>query len=122
MLSLEAKKDLQWWVSFIPIGKPMHPPTPSEFVTTDASKAGWGATWGNHTVSGSWHQETPAHINWLELRAIFFAFKEWAPLLRGKTVAVQSDNKTAVAYIMREGGTRSRCLMDLTHNLLQFLD
>lgn len=121
-LSKEARQDLHWWVSFFPLGKPLHPPTPSESITTDASSSGWGATWGSLSLSGRWPDNEVSHINWLELRAIYLAFKQWGPSLRGKTVAVQSDNRTAVAYILREGGTCSRRLLDLTRDLLGLTD
>lgn len=63
ILSLDAKKDLQWWVSFIPIGKPMHSPFPSQFILTDASKVRWGSTRGNCSASSRWPPGSSHHIN-----------------------------------------------------------
>lgn len=53
----------------------------------------------------------------LELRAVLNAVWQWAPLLHGQVVSVQLDNCSAVAYILREGGTCSTRLMSLTKQL-----
>lgn len=99
-------------------------PPPSQAVTTDASHSGWGASWGNRQLSGSWSVSVNErdHINVLELRAIFLALSEWAPVLRGVTVAIHCDNKTAVSYILKEGGTRSHSLMMWARCLLTLVD
>lgn len=39
-----------------------------------------------------------------------------------QSVTIQADNQTAIAYILREGGTRSGELMSLTRRLLQHVD
>ncbi|XP_041428609.1 uncharacterized protein LOC121397011 [Xenopus laevis] len=47
-------------------------------------------------------------INLLELRAIRLALVNCASELRTQAIRVQCDNATAVAYINRQGGTRSK--------------
>ena len=37
--------------------------------------------------------------------------QHWAPRLRGRTVSLQVENRSVVAYLIKEGGTRSRPLM-----------
>ncbi len=70
-------------------------------------------------VNGTWpptlHQ---AHINYLELLAVFLALRHFLPLLGKCHVLVRADNTTAVAYINREGGTRSVKLHRLAQSLL----
>ena len=44
--------------------------------------------------------------------------KHFAPLLRHKHVLVRTDNKTAAAYINRQGGVRSARLLALARSLL----
>lgn len=58
----------------------------------------------------------------LELRAIFLALRQWAPLLHGLTVAIHCDNRTAVAYFLKEGGTKSHPLMEWSRRLLTIAD
>ena len=75
---------------------------------SDASREGWGATIEGLHLSGKWSQtEKRSHINTLELRAIWLALKEVLPLVKDKIVAVFGDNTTALAYIQKQGGTRS---------------
>lgn len=104
-LSKEARRELHWWVDLSEVTKHLHPPLPSVFITTDASKRGWA--WDHRAISGKWDPSLLHHINWLELRAVFLAVKHWVTQLRGRTVAIQSDNRTAVLYILKEGGTPS---------------
>ncbi|XP_056403647.1 LOW QUALITY PROTEIN: cyclin-dependent kinase 12 [Hyla sarda] len=56
-------------------------------------------------------QESGLPINVLEIQAIFLYLRHWESLLRGRPVRIQTDNSTAVAYVIRQGGTRSRSAM-----------
>ncbi|CAJ0923785.1 unnamed protein product [Ranitomeya imitator] len=47
-------------------------------------------------------------INILEIRVLTLALHRFHHLLVGRPIRIQSDNATAVAYINRQGGTRSR--------------
>ncbi|KAE8591808.1 hypothetical protein XENTR_v10018578 [Xenopus tropicalis] len=77
-------------------------------VTTDVSLNKWGATFQGRAAQGFWTQEEARlPINILELRAILLALHSWEHLLRNQVVRIQSDNATAVAYINRQGSTRS---------------
>ena len=63
---------------------------------------------------GTWSlPESKLHINYLELKAVFLALKEFQKLCIGKMVLVATDNSTVVAYINKEGGMRSgpRCAL-----------
>ena len=72
---------------------------------------------------GTWsQQEGTRHINVLEMRAVLLALKAWAPLLRGSTVAWYVDNRTVVAHLLKEGGTRAWDLCLLTKQVFALLD
>ena len=47
-------------------------------IFTDASKEGWGAHLKEHTARRTWSiPESKLHINYLELKAVFLALKEF---------------------------------------------
>ena len=54
----------------------------------------------------------------LELKAIFYVLKEMESEVTGKTVAIFADNTTALAYIRKQGGTRSWKLFRLVETML----
>lgn len=116
---------LTWWAESdrIAAGRPFRNPAPTTSITTDASLSGWGAVWGTHTVAGEWAEpERGLHINILETEAVLRAVRHWATHLTGHTVTVRSDNTTTVAYINRQGGTRSLALLRRTWDLLVLCD
>ena len=86
---------------------------------TDASKEGWGAHLNELTARGSWSVlESKLHINYLELKAVFLALKEFQDLCTDKIVLVATDNTTVVAYINKEGGMKSGPLCALLWRIL----
>ncbi|XP_040915373.1 uncharacterized protein LOC121195777 [Toxotes jaculatrix] len=88
-------------------------------MTTDASLSGWGATLMGRTANGVWSpQMARLHINVLEMQAVFLALKHFLPHLLGHHVLVKTDNSTVVAYINRQGGTRSLQLHRLAQRLI----
>ena len=70
----------QWWLleDNVLTGQPLHPIRHALQIFTDASKEGWGAHLNECTARGSWSiQESKLHINYLELKAVFLALKEF---------------------------------------------
>ena len=62
-------------------------------------------------VKGRWTvEEQKLHINVLELKAVVNTMRHFREHLQHKVVVVVTDNSTAVAYIQKQGGTRSRQL------------
>ena len=101
---------LRWWLEErnMLLGQPLHPIKHALQIFTDASKEGWGAHLNELTARGSWSvPESKLHINYLELKAVFLALKEFQNLCADKIVLVATDNTTVVAYINKEGGMRS---------------
>lgn len=122
-LTDEALTDLTWWLHNHRLHSFIHLPAPSHFLATDASDLAWGAQLDNLSLSGLWsEQEQPKHCNQKELLALLKVLQDHHLLLSQSTVLWQSDNKTAVAYIRKEGGTKSLALMDTTHQIFQLLD
>lgn len=71
------------------------------------------------TVNGTWDPRlAQSHINILELWAVFYALKHFLTFLQGRHVLVKTDNTTVVAYINRQGGTRSLQLHRLARKLI----
>ena len=74
---------LQWWMTEknVLLGQPLHPLKHALQIFTDASKEGWGAHLNERMARGSWSvPESKLHINYLELKAVFLALKEFQDL------------------------------------------
>ena len=112
-LDHDCLEELQWWVSNIDYvnGSPIRPPAPTFFITTDASKTGWGAVCESQCTNG--------HINVLELKAAFLALKSFLKNQSHKVVCLRMDNTIAVAQMNNKGGTHSPYLLALTLELWQ---
>lgn len=124
-LSQEVQHDLQWWSdsSNLLQGQSLATENPDMFLYTDASLDGWGASILEADASGSWSlQEQQEHITLLELRAIRLGLQAFEAVLQGKSVAVLSDNTTAVSYIKKAGGTRSVTLNHEAQKTLQWAE
>ena len=112
---------LQWWLDEDNVlqGQPLHPVRHALQIFTDASKEGWGAHVNEFTARGSWSvPESNLHINYLELKAVFLALKEFQNLCVDKIVLIATDNTTVVAYINKEGEMRSGPLCALLWRIL----
>ncbi|XP_045457329.1 uncharacterized protein LOC123667478 [Melitaea cinxia] len=84
---------------------------------------GWGAKLNHVSLCGQWSLEEAAyHSNKREMLAIWCVLKDHAPVLRNSTLLVQSDNKTVIAYLRNEGGTKSDALMNLCRKIFRILD
>ena len=102
-------------------GLPIHFPQYQYKICTDASMEGWGAHLDQWKIYGSWSQlQKSFHINRLEMRAVRLALETFS-LPEGSVILVNSDNATTVAYINKQGGTRSQSLMKETYLLFNLL-
>ena len=113
--------DLMWWsdVSHLQAGLPLGEDLPGLFLFTDASDTGWGASLGDAHLSGSWSPLCSRFlINHRELLAVLFAVRGFLPSLRGRVVVVFSDNTMALAYLKKQGGTRSSTLNAVAQTVL----
>ena len=74
---------LKWWLEEdnVITGQPLHPLAHALQIFTDASKEGWGAHLNEHMARGNWSlPESKLHINYLELKAVLLALKEFQAL------------------------------------------
>ena len=113
-------EELNWWVrNIVKVnGSPKITPKPDLTIFTDASKKGWGAVCNNLQTNGRWSAaEKLLHINVLELKGAFLAIQSLLKNQHHKTVSLNMDNSTAVAYVNHKGGTHSSELVDLTLQL-----
>ena len=112
---------LRWWLQEdnVLTGQPLHPIKHALQIFTDTSKEGWGAHLNERTARGLWSlPESKLHINYLELKAVLVALKEFRDLCSGQIVLVATDNTTVVSYISKEGGMRSGLLCALLWRML----
>lgn len=110
VLSRESIKDLHWWSE-----QKEFPPSPINVeevtleIASDASLEGWGSSALGTSTGGKWSPEDKLsypHINQLELLAAFLSLKcFWTP--EYTSIRLLLDNKSAVAYINKLGGTKS---------------
>lgn len=123
IVPVDAKNDLRWWAQNLQHPSILHHPPASHFVTTDASDLGWGAQLDNQSLWGPWSEiEKNFHCNVKEMLAILKVLQSHAQYLRQSTVTIQCDNRTVVAYLRHEGGTKSSRLMDITYDIFCLVD
>ena len=74
-------------------------------------------------VSGLWDRsEALLLVNARELLAVQRGLLHFQSFLSGATVAVFCDNVTAVAYLRKEGGTRSPALNNIAQEILRWAE
>ena len=91
---------LRWWLQEDNVlsGQTLHPIRHALQLFTDASKEGWGAHLNDSTARGSWSlPESKLHINYLELKAVLLALKEFGDLCTGQIVKVKAHDVRAFA-------------------------
>jgi hypothetical protein len=116
-LSPEAIQELKWWRSNIHNHKSRALPAPPTLkIVADASNSGWGAALIDLEsqkellhAHGHWSSKEQAlHINTKEVLAQELALHSFKSEVQGRSLLLESDNTTAVAYIRKQGGCRSR--------------
>jgi hypothetical protein len=115
--------DLQWWIDHITSwnGRAIAMSAPDLVITTDASLKGWGAICQGIHTRGLWtQQEAFLHINALELNAALFAVRAFTANRTDIHVHLRMDNRTAITYILKMGGTRSPVLLQIAQELWKY--
>ena len=113
--------DLRWWLHLprLSLGVSLRQVSPDLHFWSDASDVGWGAHLDCRVSSGLWDpQQAALSINARELLAVQLGLFQFRSALQGRTVAVFCDYSTAVAYLRKEGGTRSPLLNTLAQESL----
>ena len=123
--SMECLRDLQWWLHLprLSLGVSLCQVSPDLHFWSDTSDVGWGAHLDRQIASGLWDaQQAALSINARELLAVKLGLHQFQSSLQGRTVAVFCDNTTAVAYLRKEGGTRSPLLNTLAQEILRWTE
>ena len=124
ILSPLACADLEWWLecdlSLRPA--PLASFSPTHQMETDASKVGWGAfAHSNSFTQGKWSpKEAKFHINFLELWTVLLGIKALFRVSSPISLLILCDNTSAVNYINRMGGTKSKFLCNLALELWDY--
>ena len=124
-LPMAARLDLQWWVdNLLKVnGRLFFPKVADVEIYSDASLSGWGASCNEVTTRGLWtSSDALRHINEFELLGAFFALQAFVGSSRDIAVRLFLDNTTAICYINKSGGTRSRRLSDLANRFSLFCE
>lgn len=115
LVTIEMKKDILWWLSFMRIfngSVPMIDCRPATPVSIDSCKRAGGAFYQGDFVHTQWkHEISMLPINYLEVLALEPAVLRWAPLWANKKVFIHSDNITACSIINR-GSCKNPLVMD----------
>lgn len=118
-----ALLEMNWWIKAATRSMAIHEAPISLLLTTDASDIGWGAQLGEMMLTGQWSKaQNSWHANLKELYAVIAAISHSQNKLRKSHILLQTDNRTVVSYINKEGGTKSIKLLELTRQLLTVLD
>ena len=122
-LPLAAISEILWWGHNIELAsRNIEVPPVDCTITTDASKLGWGATEGQNPTGGRWKISENDHINYLELKAAYFALKAYCTDNTYQHVRIRSDNCTAISYINNKGGIKSIKCDSLAKEIWDFCD
>ena len=124
ILSKEALGELEWWVNNLLFynGRQVIQRRSQVLVQTDASKKGWGASCQGIRTGGPWSsQEESLHINHQELIAINYGIKAIHRVKGSLAYHIQVDNTTALAYLVKMGGSKSLEMTKVSKEIWSYL-
>ncbi|CAK1599031.1 unnamed protein product [Parnassius mnemosyne] len=123
-IPLPVQSEMEWWLQAVGQSVPIHTNVVlTHLLTTDASDIGWGAQLGDISIGGTWtKRQLTWHANRKEMFAVHAAISHEQKLLQNSQVLLQTDNRTVVSYINKEGGSKSKKLLEQTLQLLALLD
>ena len=110
----------EWWLDPQNVlQEHLHPKEHEKLIFTDSSNAGWGAHSGQNSTGGLWSlSEKHLHISLLEMKAVLLALQFFKTDCRNNQVLIASDNTSVVAYINKQGSTKSAELCALMWRIL----
>lgn len=116
-LTTLVRQEIGWWkhnISLLPPVK-LKENLPEISMETDASLTGYGATCRGECLQETWSlsERKTLKINALELLAATRALKHFTEGMTRVKVLLWIDNRTAMSYINKKGGTRSAILLHL---------
>ena len=111
----------EWWLDPQNVlqGEHLHPKEHKKLIFTDTSNAGLGAHSSQNSTGGLVSlSEKHLHINLLEMKAVLLALQFFKTDCRNNQVLIASDNTSMVAYINKQGSTKSAELCALMWRIL----
>ena len=127
-LSKPARLDLSMWATFLAhhngttlIRPPSSVTSQDISLCADASKSGYGATYGRSWIQGSWPEQWQTlHITVLELYPIYITIAMFAHKLRNSSINFFSDNM-AVVHILNKQSSKCHFIMQILRPLVLIL-
>ena len=119
-----ARHELLWWIENTRLsnGRKIQQQESQLTIQTDASTKGWGAHCNGISTGEKWSKkEQQHHINVLELVAVKFAILTFTKNLSNLTIHIQMDNKIALSYLLKMGGTHSLELLKISNSIWHYL-
>ena len=123
-LNTKSRTELTWWIENLRFcnGRTFSQLNPQMITQTDASLTGWEAVCNRVQTSGQWsEEERTLHINVLELLAIKLDLFSFTKGKRVKDILFQIDNKAALSYPLKMGGTRNEHMIKLSKEIWHYL-
>lgn len=123
-ISVLSIQELKWWLNRASIknGLPIRRSllVPDFTICVGASDSGWGEISTSVQTAGFWTRfEKEECINIRELKAILFSPQLHMPRYKNCNLKIYSDNRTALKYINKAGGTASEALQELAIQIQQ---
>ena len=95
--------ELQLWQKSVDSVDDIYHPLPQLTIYSDDCLNGWGTVCGKHSTGGNWSkEESPLHINVLEIAAAFFTVKIYAATLSETSTHLRVDNTATLTWINRQ--------------------
>lgn len=115
-ITATVKLELNWWrKNILSINNPIREYKYQLEIFSDASLTGWGACCDEKKTHGWWNlEEKIQHINYLELKAVYYALRCYASNQRSCEILLRVDNTTAISYINRMGGLQYQNLTQIS--------
>lgn len=116
-LGRQATTDLRWWMRLDEhalTGRALWATEPTVTLHTDASSAGWGATFNQLVPARGFHEaaRTHNHINLLELGAVRLGLLSFVDLLKDPPTLVRlKTDSQVVMHVVNNGSSKSRAVM-----------
>ena len=127
MMTSEARKDVDWWRTFLrrytnnSMMWMLNHPTADDVMASDACLQGMGATLDREFIVRTFQWPQTDQQTWkivhLELLAIIVGLKTWSTKLRTKRFVVKCDN-IAVVHIINKGSSHDPLLQKLLREFI----
>lgn len=123
-LPKSIKGDLDWWAQkILYTSNQIRSDIFAWEIFTDSSTTGWGACVNKVSTYGWWSkEEKERHINYLELKAVYYGLQCFAKESKSCNILIRVDNTTAISYINRMGSIQYPLLNQLAKEIWQWCE